>query len=320
LLLRANDYPPSYRKALAAIAHRIPGIRFLRQLRSTDVFNQDDVVDLLLRQGYSPGDAKILSEAVERADRDSRRRSIEQQARGQLAKYWELGVLSKDDYISMLVTHGLDPRDAATAANLAELDLKSKRLQKIVAYVKRQFTKGATNAQGAATMLRNVGLQEERVTTYLEDWALEVEAKHKEISAGTAVKWACDGLIPLAELSARLSNLGYRPQDVAGLLSEAELCSATRAARAAARAAQAERQRISQLKQQQREAAQAIQAARRQLASHGSPSQLRKWYCSGHIGQTELYSRLQFLGWPTIDIERLISDCKNGKPKPTKPA
>lgn len=310
LLLRANDYPPRIRAALAAIAHRVPGIRFLRQLRATEVYTKADVTELLLRQGYSAGDAATLAESVERNDRDQRRRQIETQAKGQLAKYWELGAIDNDEYRQLLIQHGLQPQDAQAAVELANLDLKFKRLQQIVQFVRRQMISGAINGAQAADQLRQAGVVNERVQSYIQDWQLEVASKHKLISAQKAVQWACKGLITVNDLVTRLDNLGYRREDVAGLVAEASLCQASLANRAAAQADRAARQTERALKSQQRDAARAIIVARRQLAAHGSPAQLRKWFCEGHLGEAELYSRLRFLNWPDADITRLIGDCK----------
>jgi len=310
LLLRANDYPPSFRALLAGIAHRIPGIRFLRQLRSTQTFTQADVKELLLRQGYSDGDASILAESVERNDVTQRRRGIEQQAKGQLAKYWEQGTIDRAGYRDLLIQHGLTPDDADQTVALAELDLKFKRLEKIIDFVKRKFISGAINAAQATDQLRQAGIVQERIALYVEDWALDITVKHKQISAQKAQQWACKALITIDELRKRLGNLGYLAPDVDALVAEAQACQVVLAARAANLADRQARQTQRQLVQQQRAAAQAIVAARRQLAAHGSPSQLRKWFCAGHIGSPEVYSRLRFLGWPDPDITRLISDCK----------
>jgi hypothetical protein len=320
LLLRANDYPPYYRAALAGIAHRVPGLRFLRQLRSTDVFDKGMVKELLLRQGYADGDATVLAEAVERQDRDQRRKTIEQQAKGQLAKYWELGVIDQQSYQDLLVKHGLSAQDAKTTADLANLDLQYKRLSKIIEFVRRQFLLGAITEPQAIGQLQQAGVVLDRIGLYIEDWKLELTTKHKTLSAGKAVQLACKGLLTLADLNVRLGNLGYQGADRFALVQEATLCQQGLAARAAASEARAQRQLQSDLKRQQRDAAQAIVAARRQLAAHGTPAQLRKWFCEGHLGELEVYSRLRFLGWPDADITRMIGDCKSATSKPRPPA
>ncbi len=312
LLLRANDYPPFYRPFLAAIAYRIPGIRFLRQLYSTGVFAQGDVVELLLRQGYSPGDAQVLSESVARNDREAKRKQIEAKARGKVADYWELGIITDADYRGLLTASGLSPEEATEVLDLANVDYRYKRVGKVVAYVRRQFTRGSLDPQTARIRLQQAGIVEPRVVDYLADWGLEVQAKGKEIPAAKAVRWACAGIISVADLRGRLVNLGYPPDDVDGMTVEAQQCANERVVRAAAAAARAEKARNRDLIAAQRAAANVIKSSRQALSKHGSPTQLRKWFCEGHIGQAELYQRLGFLGWPDADIARLIGDCQAG--------
>ena len=324
LLLRANDYPPYYRPSLAAIAHRIPGIRFLRQLRATDVYTFDDVRELFLRMGYSPYDAQTLAVSVEKNDRAQRRRSVESQARGQISRYWEIGIIDKAEVLRLLQFRGMTADEAQEAADLGDLDLSAKRAQGVIAQIKRAFVKGSINCEEAAKTLRQFGLTEDRIALYCEEWQLELKATHREISADKAVRWACRGIISLADLATRLTNLGYDAEDARGLVLEAQMCSLDRAARAAAEQVRERERSQRRLKQVQRDAQQVLREARRQLASHGSPAQLRKWFCEGHVGSTELYTRLRYLGWPDIDITRLISDCKstpapkNPPPKPSK--
>jgi hypothetical protein len=312
LLLRANDYPPFYRDKLAAIAYRVPGIRFLRQLRSTDVFGQKDVIELLLRQGYSEGDAKVLAASVERADQQARRRQIESQAKATIGKYWEAGIITDEDYTNLLVQHGLTPGDAQQTLALAQVDLRYQRVKLIVTAVRKKYLRGELSDAQAAGQLRQAGISAERIGQHLEDWQVELSPTRKQLSAAQASKAACQGLMSEADFRTRLKNLGYPDQDVDVLAQEVLVCQVNRAAQAGAKAERGRQAQIRELQRQQKEAAQAIVTARRQLAAHGSPAQLRKWYCSGHIGVPEVYSRLEFLGWPTADIDRLLGDCKVG--------
>lgn len=319
LLLRANDYPPVFRPLLAAIAHRVPGIRFMRQLRATDVYSQRDLYELLRRQGYSEFDAQQLAESIERQDRTQRRKGIESQARGQIMRYWELGIIDMGEAQKLLAMRGMSPEEVQDTSDLAELDLRAKRATSVITQIKRQFIRGKVDSAEAGATLRRFGLTEDRIALYLQEWQLELQTQHREISASKAVQLACRGLISIQDLVSRLDNLGYSRDDQQALKSEAEACAADRAVRLLAQQAREEERSQRRLKQIQREAKQAIQEARRQLASHGTPVQLRKWFCEGHIGSTELYTRLRFLGWPDIDITRLISDCSSGTKQPKTP-
>lgn len=313
LLLRANDYPPYYRKYLAAISYATPGIRFLRQLVSTGVFGKAEIVDTLRRQGYSPKHADVLAETVIRNDQQTRRKKIITDSKGAIEKFWSLGIITDDDFRVMLIQNDVLPDDADATVELAKTQLRFERVKKIVDVIKKQMVKGALSSDEARAQLLQLDLRSDRVDEYIQDWSLEVKHESKEISAEKAVRWACAGYIGLKDLHTRLTNLGYDPQDTAGFIAEAQACVADKIAKALAQQAKQEERNVRALKQAQRDAANAIKAAQASLARHGSPAQLRKWFCEGHISEKDVYVRLHFLGWPMDDITRLIGDCKSGK-------
>lgn len=313
LLLRANDYPPFYRPYLAAISHATPGIRFLRQLVSTDVFGKEDIKDTLLRQGYSDGHAEVLTESVIRQDKLQRRKTVESQAKSQIERYWSLGIIDAQQFNTMLQQHGLSPDDAALTVSLADTQLQYERVKSIVTVLRTRFRKGKADAAQTRLELIQVGVRSDRADQYLQDWQLELQEKEKEVSAAQNVKWACQGLITLGDLISRLHNLGYHDEDIKILATEAEMCAADRAAKALANIARENEKAQKRLKQIQKDAQTAIRTAQAQLAKHGNPQQLRKWFCEGHIAELDVYNRLEFLGWPPADITRLISDCRTAK-------
>src|SRR5439155_6538683 len=246
------------------------------------------VYDLLRRQGYSDGDATALVTALTKTDRDTRRRSVESQARSQMAKYWETGILTEDDYRALLVQHGLDEQEAVEAVRLSQVDRAYQRARRVITFVHRRYIAGAVDRGQALALLHQAGVMEPQAGDYINDWQIEVVGKHREISAAQAIKLACQGLISLPELIARLTNLGYDQDDVRVLSAEAIQCASERASRLAAQAARNEKQRQNDLIKAQRQAAQAITQARPALSRHGSPKQLRTWYCEGLVGQAEV--------------------------------
>jgi hypothetical protein len=104
--------------------------------------------------------------------------------------------------------------------------------------------------------------------------------------------------------------LGYSRDDQSALVGEANACAANLQLQAVAAADKKAKQLAAEAYTAQRRARQQMLEAQQALAKHGSPNQLRKWFCEGAIGETEVFSRLNFLGWPDTDITRLLSDCK----------
>lgn len=315
LLLRANDYPLKYRNMLAAIARPIPGVRFARDFRANGVYDEPALFEWALRQGYSDKDAGDIATDIDTWA--TRRENKETTCRGcnVVEKAYEVGIIDRGQMQALFSKLGVPAKEAAARADLVDVDLKSRRALEVVRSLRRQYLAGKIGDQQAQILLAQYGLVAVRIDEYLSDWKLEKATNFKEIAAQKAIKWACQGIVAIDDLVKRLTNLGYQQPDIAGMVAEAELCALTIAARAAAAVQKAAEKQARALIAAQKAAAQAITQARRALASHGSPAQLRKWFCEGNIGQPELYSRLQFLGWPDIDIARLVADCKTGKGK-----
>jgi hypothetical protein len=316
LLLRANDYPQKYRPLLAAIAHRIPGIRFIRDFVKQDVYSYSDLIDWGRRWGYSPRDRKDIADDIWRSVKGAAGKKTACKGCATCDQAFEVGILSRQQLEQCYIDYGMDPTDAARNARLADLKLSVRRGREIVTNVRKRFLRGSLSTDQASQLLQQWGINIGRVQEYLADWQLEFEAGRKELSAAQAVKYACQGIISLDDLVTRLTNLGYPLADQEALVSEATFCAANLAQQAVEKLARKDRQAKADAYQAARRARTSLIEAQRYLASHGSPRDLHSWFCSGNIGEAEVWTRLNAMGWPDVDISRFLSDCKSGR-KPT---
>lgn len=311
--LRANDYPPKYRKMLAAINRPIVGVRFLRSFVDTDVYTYENVVEWARRWGYSPRDQKDIADNVWKTVKGKKQKTSVCKGCATCDQAFEVGVITEQQLEVCYVGYGADPDDAKRMAQLASLKLRVKRGREIVANVRRRFLKGTLIEDNARMLLGQWGIQLERIDLYIADWRLELEAGRKELSAAQAVKFACQGIISANDLVFRLGNLGYPQADQQALVAEAAVCASNLAAQQLAKADRLSRQQQAQAYTAARRARQSLTEAQRYLASHGHPKQLHDWFCQGVIGEPEVYTRLNALGWPDTDITRFLGDCKSGK-------
>lgn len=313
LLLRANDYPPYYRPLLAAISHPVPGIRFAREFYTTGVYSVSDLFDWAKRQGYADGDALDIARDISDAADAKANKPAACKLCGHFERAYEMGIIGETGYREALAGLGQTPEQVDQATAITQLDLSVARARQVVSVIRTRYLSGELTGDQAREQLISYGLVAPRVAQYMDDWQIERTTRRRTVSASQAVKWACQGLISLDDLNNRLVNLDYAPADIRNLTTEAVICQANLAAKAAAAAAQAQaksqRAALQAVKAQQ----QALSQLRRQLASHGSPAQLRKWFCEGHIGDAEVFQRLEFLGWPSVDIYRFLGDCKSGR-------
>jgi len=313
LLLRANDYPPKYRPLLAAIAHRMPGVRFIRSFRATEVYSYDDVLEWAKRWGYSDRDASDIADNIEASVQPKTGRATACKGCATCDAAYELGILDLPRLQICYQDWGMSKEDAAKNATLADLKLRVKRVREITANVRKRYLKGTLSDQQASQLLQGLGLTLDRVGLYLQDWQLEFEAGRREISTAQAVKYACQGVISVPDLVVRLTNLGYGADDQEALVQEASVCAGNLSAQTQAKQARKTKQQQADAYTAARRARMSLMEAQRYLASHGSPKQLHDWFCQGAIGEPEVYMRLNALGWPDVDITRFLGDCKSGR-------
>lgn len=316
LLLRANDYPPKWRALLAGISRPIPGVRFAREFRRNGVYDYKALVNWGMRQGYSPKDAKDIADDIEAWATKAAQAKFRAEGLAQIRQAYDLGLIDLQQAGVLAVQWGLDPDILGTFLAVLEQDHANKRAAKVVAAIRKQFLTGKIDQLAARNLMIGYGVNANAINEYIADWQVEQVSHTRDIAAQKALLWACKGIISLAELQRRLANLGYDPADQQGMLVEAAECTANLAAKVAAQQVRAQEKAHKAQVALQRHACQVFQTARRQLASHGSPNQLRKWYCEGTVGAPEVFGRLRYLGWTDPDISRLLADCTKGAVSP----
>jgi hypothetical protein len=319
LLLRANDYPPKWRALLAGISRPIPGIRFAREFRRNNVYDFNALLNWALRQGYAPQDSIDIATDIERWAVAAQQKPMKAQGLAQVREAYDLGLLDLASLGQLATQWGLDPKDVAIFQGISQQDRDNRRARKVIAAMRKQFLTGKIDQAGVQRVLGQYGINGQAIADYLADWQIEMVSGIKEVSADRNIKWTCRGIITLAELDRRLANLGYSPADVLLMHADVAECVANQTAKALAAASRAADKQHRASVAQQKYACQLFQEARRKIASHGTPAQLRKWYCDGHVGAAEVYDRLRFLDWTDPDITRLLSDCKSGQPAPSVP-
>jgi hypothetical protein len=309
-LLRGNDYPPKYRPLLAAISRPIPGLSFARNFRATKVYDFNDLLEWAKRQGYGPQDAQDIATSIDKQAKKQESKQTSCQACGLVDRLYKIGVIDSQQLQQYYTKFGLQPQEATDRAALLDLDLEGQRASKLVTTLRGQFLSGNLTVDQVRGSLNSIGISPGRATQYIDDWDLEKDGNIKHVQASKLVDWGCKGIISQAQLVRKLQNLGFATDEINGMVAESAICQLNMQAKALSSAAKQAKQVQSDLEAAVRKQAQQFRETQRALAAHGSPTLLRKWYCEGAIAAPELTQRLRFLGWPDIDIARLVSDCK----------
>jgi hypothetical protein len=308
LLLRGNDYPPQFRSIIQGLGRPLPGVRQLaRAVQGGDV-DRGAIYEVFRKQGYSEFWSGVQADAIEQQGADQRLARVKRESGGAIEAAWDVGAVPDTNYLDYLQSLGLPIDQAAETLFFAQTKHLVERTKRRLRIFRAGFLKGRWDEQQMRTMLSEEGVVPGRIEEYLADWQLEITGRTREIARGELKRAACDGILPIADLTQRLLNLKWSPEDIYLTLQEVQLCLSQKEARLLS-------QQENQIARSQKAAQQAVaksaaqlRAAQSALAKHGTPRELAKWYWEGTIPLDEVYARLAFLSWPDPDIERLLND------------
>jgi hypothetical protein len=238
-LLKALDISPFWRDKLKGITYN-PYTRVdVRRLYNKNILKREDVKRNYLDLGYDDAHAENLTEFTVRdatgTDQEATKTDV-------LSGY-STGLLTKQETIDWLMD--LDyPRDLAEFYISREDAKKANALKsKRIETVHKLYVSGDLTSAEASTRLTALGLLGNEITSYLDDWQIERDAKTKSPSVSQLETLLKQDLISEADYRAGLARDGYQQKYVDWLTSSV-LAEKAAAADAAAKAQRAEQERL----------------------------------------------------------------------------
>lgn len=329
-LLKTQDYASYWRPRLSAISDRVLGIRQLRSLERLGLYDRAKLVEAFQDMGYNRQDAETFADLTIRENRAAEFKTSVLGVKGKILRAYRLGVMDRDATARQLYYVGLvDPEKArdfkakpeaeqtriandnpGVRLQLQTMDLE-RRMELAQAWLKtvrKLYLRGVLDRGDTLARLTALGIGAERRQELMDLWDAENDSSRKEVSTALVQRVYRHGIISQPEAEGRLINLGWTGEDAALLLAETNRDVALDQAKAAMAAARTQQQ-------QQRAAQQRVAAARAEhnrargeLARHGTPAQLKRWYTRNLIDAGDVRRRLTLMDWPGDDIERLIAE------------
>lgn len=227
---------------------------------------------------------------------------------GKIKEAYETGYINRDTAKMQLVQLGLQSLEVDQAIQTIDLEIKIRFVKKAINGIHRQFIDGVMDRFQSGAALTGLGVNQDRIQDYLNTWEVELFTHRRQISAQKVIDAFVRGLIPADEMKRRIENLGYVKNDVDLFVQFGMQNLQIAIARAAAQAAKTQAQRI----REQERLVERLERAKRQawadLARHGTPDKLKKWYKQKLITEVQVVTRLRALGWPDDDITRLLNE------------
>lgn len=226
-----------------------------------------------------------------------------QLAIGKVKEAYQVGYISAQDVRQHLEQLQVEPDDIDASIKTIDLEVNIAFLKQAIAGVRRRFLGGELDRMNAGAQLTHLGVNGDRVQTYLNTWEVQLVTHHRTLSAQKVVDMMKRGLIDATESNRRLLNLGYPQTDAALLViaggQDVQKATVRAALQAARTAAAEERARKAAIRQ----AESAYRTARSELARHGSPTELTDWYARELIDGAAFMRRLKALDWPLADAQ-----------------
>lgn len=272
----------------------------IRKAYGINQLTEDQVREKMTYQGYSQQDATDL---MERAKSDVSY-TVLVRARSRLLttsianvrQGIRVGTIDQQAASDALVKIGWQKQQADGIAALEMAAANTNRVAEAVRHLRSAFLRGEVDAQYSRVALQRIGIVAEATDSYLATWNLELTPFRKRRTASQIVKDIAEGLMPLDEATARLTNLGYEDTDRMLFLADAQrLVINTEASRAAAREL-GERGRDGQLNQLLGTVDGLSKRLIGELKREASPAKLQKWVAAGLISKDEFYQRMDLYG------------------------
>lgn len=219
-LHKTQDYPPFWRRRLAAMSFNPLTRTDVRRMRQVGVFkNPQEVYHAYRAIGYNDTNAERLAQFTEELTKPKNRKVSQQTAKlicqGRMA-----GLLSEDEAINKLKEMGYSQEDSEAYILSCETETLLKNALKKIGMIRLAYLKGKVNELAAYEMMRSLGLTNDKINGNLLDWKQQRAIKYRDLTVNQLKKAFLNGNINEYELKRRLENLDYSPNDIKLLIEE----------------------------------------------------------------------------------------------------
>lgn len=331
-LLKLDDYNPFWRDRLAAIAYRVVGRIDVRRMykvgtfgppQGSDGFNtvngvnvavgpaERELVESYKDMGYSPPDAVNLAFFTAAQNTETTNSRIRQSVKTAVCAAVETGLASDAQNTQILIDAGVPQAEAETIVQACKLRAHVNQVKRAVKYIRRAYLGGRITLDNAVAALNQIGINQQAITRYLEEWTLDLSARAKEPQAAQLCEWYGNGLITVTDFNQRLLRLGWTQADATRVINHCLVGIQARTKREAERAANIVARKAKEKLSEDRRALQRFLSGR-------TDTYIKQWYDEGTITIEDVRQTLVLRGWSKHDIERYICSL-TGELEPCNP-
>lgn len=329
-VLKINDYPIPFRDQLGAVAYRKPRLVDIDRFYTNDSIDKKEVYELHLDLGYSPADAQMRTDWLERKKLQNPNNPAAKRLPAQIVRLWRLGRIHEDDARNRLMwvlsggayeRYGIVGvpeaqklevkrymRDVNLLIDEATATREIERSQKLLKAFKRQYVHGQLNANDLQASMARAGFTHAFISETLAEWDAELASGRLMLSTERIRRLTVQGIMPLQAAKEYLMNLGWQDPEISYILVQLVRDMDIEAEEQEERLARNEdRREAARLRQASLHARKRNQAITR-LNKQATPAQLRKYYVRGIIDEREYERELQRRGYNDEAVKRMLRD------------
>lgn len=234
-LLEVNDMAPAWVDAMVAVSHHPITNTDARRAYMIGYRGRSWLVERMLDNGYNREDAALLADffAAER-ERTITTQTGVMSARKVMQAYRD-GTLSRGEADQLLVDIFPDPEVRAKQLGKADVEIVTRIKSDRIKSIKRRYVFGEIDANAAAVLLAEAGVQPEQQFQILARFEADKFGHRKEPRVTMLCQWFERNLLTRDQYFERLARLGYSTEDAYRIV---QTCTAQAADKASRRAQQ----------------------------------------------------------------------------------
>lgn len=207
--LKSADYPPPVRQWLKEISYETFTRVDVRRMFELGVLDETGVLDAYLDLGYSPDNAKKLTEFtvldVKGTDKNLTREA--------LVSGYVLGIASRSEAKDGLIGIGYDEFEAEYWLLLEDAKQRNKLVTEELSITEFSYVEGTIDRVTASNEMDSLGVPAERKENLLQEWDVKRRKKIKRLTKSELEDMYKRDLIGLDVIGIEIEKLGYSPEN-----------------------------------------------------------------------------------------------------------
>jgi hypothetical protein len=212
--LKIADYAPKWRDPLKAISYNVITRVDIRRMRKLGVVGPEKVEQVYRHLGYTPEDAKLLAEYVERSTVEEERETTKQE----ILSAYRVGMINDILATKMLKELGYSDEQAYFLISLADYQRHSDEINATISAVRKAYMAGEYTYSQAVAELSRIGVRYDEIQNLIRAWDISKLAEKEYPTKNDIIRWFRYGIMSFEEAYQRLARMGYEPRDIQLLL------------------------------------------------------------------------------------------------------